>query len=414
MTRAVAFLLHNWPLKLAAVFLAALLYGILVVTQSTQARNDLRIPILRTNQPASVVLLSELPDVTQVRFFIPDDSGIRVDSSSFEATADLSQADPNVSPSIVRVSVRAIDERIRVLDFAPRQFVVRVEKLESIQGVPVVVTRLSDPAGLDIRAPEFEPATVTVRGPASAVRKVDRVEARIQIDPFGLDYDRDVTLIPVDVLGELVSPVDIDPTTARVRVLVFTNGQTRSIPVVANVTGSPAPGFEVASVSVSPLVLPVEGDQDELVGLSRLDTEPISINGATSTIDRTVKIALPPGIRAVAASEVHVTITLRAVTATRNFTAGVVLSGARSDRTYALAFDRVIVTLGGSVADLDRLEGRTFDVRVEVGGLGPGVHVVPLVANLPAGLALLTASPASVEVTIGLPATIPAPSAVSP
>ncbi|MDQ2964780.1 MAG: CdaR family protein [Chloroflexota bacterium] len=414
MTRAVAFLLHNWPLKLAAVFLAALLYGILVVTQSTQARNDLRIPILRTNQPASVVLLSELPDVTQVRFFIPDDSGIRVDSSSFEATVDLSQADPNVSPSIVRVNVRAIDERIRVLDFAPRQFVVRVEKLESIQGVPVVVTRLSDPAGLDIRAPEFEPATVTVRGPASAVRKVDRVEARIQIDPFGLDYDRDVTLIPVDVLGELVSPVDIDPTTARVRVLVFTNGQTRSIPVVANVTGSPAPGFEVASVSVSPLVLPVEGDQDELVGLSRLDTEPISINGATSTIDRTVKIALPPGIRAVAASEVHVTITLRAVTATRNFTAGVVLSGARSDRTYALAFDRVIVTLGGSVADLDRLEGRTFDVRVEVGGLGPGVHVVPLVANLPAGLALLTASPASVEVTIGLPATIPAPSAVSP
>ncbi|MEX2010920.1 MAG: hypothetical protein WEF51_01650, partial [Chloroflexota bacterium] len=139
MTRAIAFLVHNWPLKLAAVFLAALLYGVLVVTQSTQARNDLRIPILRLNEPAKVILLSPLPDVTQVRFFIPDDSGIQVDSSSFEATVDLSQADPNSPESIVAVNVRAIDDRIRVLDFAPRRIVVRVENLESIRNVPVVV-----------------------------------------------------------------------------------------------------------------------------------------------------------------------------------------------------------------------------------------------------------------------------------
>jgi YbbR domain-containing protein len=414
LTRAVAFLVHNWPLKLAAVFLAALLYGILVVTQSTQARNDLRIPIVRTNEPAAIILLTPLGDVTQVRFFIPDDSGIRVDSSSFEATADLSQVDENASSSIVTVSVRAIDDRIRVLDFAPRRIVVRVEKLESIPNVPVVVTRLSDPAGFDIRAPEVEPASVTVRGAASEVRKVDRVEARIQIDPSGLDFDRDVTLIPVDVFGEAISPADVEPATARVRVLVFTNGQTRSIPVVANVTGSPAPGFEVASVSVNPLVLPVEGDQDDLVALTRLDTEPISINGATATIDRTVKLALPPGIRAVDGDEVQVTITLRPVTATRNFSAGVVLSGARSDRTYDLSVDRIVVTVGGSVADLDRLEGRAFDVRAEVAGLAVGDHVVPLVANLPAGLALVGASPNTVVVTVGLPATSPVPSAVSP
>lgn len=414
MTRAFAFLVHNWPLKLAAVFLAALLYGILVVTQSTQARNDLRIPILRLNEQADVILLSELPDVTQVRFFIPDDSGIRIDSSSFEATVDLSQADPDAATSIVSVNVRAIDDRIRVLDFAPRRITVRVENLESIQNVRVVVARIGDPTGFDIRAPEFEPATVTVTGPASQVRKVDRVEALIQLDPFGLDFDRDVPLIPVDVVGEPLSPVDVEPASARVRVAVFSNGQTRSIPVVANVTGTPAPGFEIASVSVNPLVMPVEGDQDDLVALPRLDTEPISVNGATATVDRTVELALPAGVRAVAGNTVRVTITLRPVTATRNFSAGIVLSGARSDRTYRLSVDSVIVTLGGSVADLDRLEGRTFEVRAEVGGLGTGAHEVSLLANLPAGLALVATSPATVEVVVGVPATSPVPSAVSP
>ncbi|HEV8490513.1 MAG TPA: CdaR family protein [Candidatus Limnocylindrales bacterium] len=414
MSRALAFLVHNWPLKLAAVFLAAVLYGVLVLTQNTQARTDLRIPILRTNEPSDVILLSDLGSVTEVRFFVPDESGIRVDSSSFEATADLSQADPDAATSFVAVSVRAIDDRIRVLDFAPRQISVRVEKVVTIADIPVVVTRTDDPIGFDIREPEFDPATVTVRGPASLVRRVGRVEARIQIDPTGVDFDRDVPLIPVDVVGEPLSPVDVEPTTAHVRVLVFTNGQTRSIPVVANVTGSPAPGFEIAGVTVRPLVLPVEGDQDDLVTLSRLDTEPISINGATSTINRTLKIALPPGIRAVAGDEVQVTITLRPVTATRTFSAGVVASGARSDRTYDLSVDRILVVVGGSVADLDRLEGRTFDVRVEVGGLGPGVHEVPIVANLPAGLALVSADPDTVMVTVTLAATSPAPSAVSP
>jgi YbbR domain-containing protein len=414
LTRALAFLVHNWPLKFAAVFLAALLYGVLVLTQNTQARTDLRIPIRGINQPADVILLSGLGDVTEVRFFVPGDSGIRVDSSSFEATADLSLADANAPTSIVPVSVRAIDDRIRVLGFEPPRISVRVEKLQTISDVPVVVTRIGDPAGFDIRAPEFTPATVTVRGPASEVRKVDRVEATIQIDPTGIDFDRDVPLIPVDVLGEPISPADVEPATARVRVLVFTNGQTRSIPVVANVTGTPAPGFEIASVAVNPLVLPVEGDQDDLVALPRLDTEAISVNGATSTIVQMVKIALPAGVRALAASEVEVTITFRRLAGTRNFSAGVVLSGARLDRTYDLSVDRVLVTVGGSVADLDRLEGQSFALRAEVGGLGPGTHVVPLDPNLPAGLAMLAPNPATVEVTVGLPGTSPAPSAVSP
>jgi YbbR domain-containing protein len=416
LSRVFTFLVHNWPLKVAALFLASVLYGVLVLTQNTQARTDLRIPIREVSQSEDVILLSDLGSVTEVQFFIPGESGIRVDSSSFEATADLSQADPNAPTSFVPVTVRAIDDRIRVLGFAPTRVSVRVEKLDTIPNVPVVVTRLGeDPAGFDIRKPEFEPATVTVRGPASVVRRVSRVEAPIQIDPSGIDFERDVALIPVDIVGEPLSKVDVEPTTAHVRVLVFTNGQTRSIPVVANVTGSPAPGFEIAAVTVRPLVLPVEGDEDDLVALSTLDTEPISVNSATSTINRTVKIALPPGIRAVAGDEVQLTITLRKVTGTRTFNAGIVASGARSDRTYDLSVNRILVVVGGSVADLDRLEGRTFDVRIEVGGLGPGVHEVPVVANLlPAGLAFLSANPGTVTVTVALAATSPAPSAVSP
>jgi YbbR domain-containing protein len=252
---------------------------------------------------------------------------------------------------------------------------------------------------------------VTVKGPASEVRRVDRAEARIQIDPGGIDFDRDVELIPVDALGNELAPVDVEPATVRVRVAVFTNRQTRPLPVKPNVTGTPAAGFEVATVAVQPLVLSVEGDADQLAGLTSIDTAPISVSGATGNVSTTVGLALPTGVLSLGGDTVRVTIGIRQVTSSRTFSAGIVLTGARSDRVYSLSTDQVLVTLGGSTAALDGLEGRAFSVQAAVAGLEPGRHEVGLVANLPAGLTLLSASPPSVVVTVALPPPSAAPSA---
>ena len=81
---------------------------------------------------------------------------------------------------------------------------------------------------------------------------------------------------------------------------------------------------------------------------------------------------------------------------------------------YALSTDRVLVTIGGSTADLDRLSGATLVVDLDVAGLKPGVHDVPVTANLPAGTTLVAANPATVAVTISeapaSPAASPSPS----
>jgi YbbR domain-containing protein len=239
---------------------------------------------------------------------------------------------------------------------------------------------------------------------------VDRAEARIQLDPQGIDFDRDVELIAVDALGNELTQVEVEPTAVHVNVVILSDKQTRSLPVTPNVTGAPAPGFELATVAVQPLVVSVEGDADELAGLRSVTTAPISLNGATSNLSTTVALALPQGVLAVDAESVRVTITVRQATATRDFDAGIVLTGARSDRAYSLSTNRVLVTLGGSIDDLNRLDGRAFAVQAVVAGLEPGRHTVQLVANLPAGLALLAASPPQVVVTVTLPSASLAPS----
>jgi YbbR domain-containing protein len=255
---------------------------------------------------------------------------------------------------------------------------------------------------------------VVVRGPESVVTRVARALAYVQIDPSGLDFDRDVDLIPVNALGEKLSPIDVEPRFVHVRVAVFTDRQTKSLPVNPIVTGTPAAGFEVERVIVEPVVVSVEGDADQLEPLARADTMPIVVTGATSDIRATIELALPTGVLPLGDSTVNVTVTLRPVTATRSFSAGIVLTGARSDRTYALASDRVILTIGGPAADLDRLQAATLTASIDVGAIDEGTRLLDVVAELPAGLTLVAVSPTTIGVTVIPPPTSTPPPSPTP
>ena len=270
------------------------------------------------------------------------------------------------------------------------------------------------PPGLDLGETKVDPATVTVSGPQSIVRQVVAVRADVQIQPSGIDVDQDVQLVPIDGVGDAVRTVDVTPTTARVSIPVFSDRQTRSLPVNPVLSGVPAAGFEIAGVTVDPEVVLVEGDADQLAQLVSLDTTPIPMTGVSANTTVVTSLALPTGIVAVGSDSIKVSIKLRQVTETRTFSAGLRLVGTRRDLSYDFTTDRVIVTIGGSTADLDRLVGSALLVDLDVTGLGPGTVDVPVSINLPTGPTLVAANPATVSVTITANATTPPSAGPSP
>ena len=94
---------------------------------------------------------------------------------------------------------------------------------------------------------------------------------------------------------------------------------------------------------------------------------------------------------------------------TKIFHAAVVPMGIKAGYGYDLSVGSVLVTLGGPVADLDRLDASAFTMSVDVANLEPGTHEVVPTANLQAGLRLLTVQPATVSVTVTAPGS-PTPS----
>jgi YbbR domain-containing protein len=412
MRRAVQFVIRNWPLKLAAIGLATLMYAGLVLSQSAQVWPG-SIPIV-PKLPTSAVLIDNLPSVTNIRYFAPADVAQHLTSSSFQATIDLSQANPQPENPYVtaKVELRYTDPRVIILGYDPPVITVRLDPLIT-KTVPIQVDHGAVPAGLSPSPPVLSVANAVVSGPESVVRLVTGAEARVVIQPSGIDVDQTVDLVAVDVRGEVQSPVKIVPSSVQVRISVGSGLQNKTVPVNPIVTGTPAPGFEVTSVSVSPPVVSVAGNANALASLAAADSQAVSISGASTDLTRTVPLALPDGVDAVSAASVSVTVTFRPITGTRTFSTGIVLSGARDDRTYSLSTATVLVTVGGNVADLDRLDPRTLAVVADVDGLGPGTHKVKLKLSLPADVTLVATSPAEVTVTVSENASQP-PGSPSP
>ena len=405
MSRILGAIVFNWPLKLAALALATLLYVGLIFSENAQSR-DYTIQINAVNQPTQTILIGELGFVTNIRYFVADQSNVAVTPANFTATVDLAGLQPSPAPQSVRVEVASADPRIQVLTVTPAFVAVHLETLQR-RDVPVDIEPGPVPSGLAIEDPKPSLEQATVIGAASSIAQVVAVRATVTVDASGVDVNRDVPLIPVDELGARVNGVDVEPTTVHVTMAVFPNLETATVPITAAIVGSLQPGFDLGRVTLSSPSVSIKGSAADLAKVTDLSTQPISLDGRTADFDATVGFDPPDGVSVLRPQAVTVHVQIRAVSSSRTFTAGIVLGGARTDRQYSLSVPEATLTIGGSSADLDRLNGGTLSLTANVADLEPGTHTVPLTIQLQGGLSVVAISPPNVIVTVSVPAGSP-------
>ena len=189
------------------------------------------------------------------------------------------------------------------------------------------------------------------------------------------------------------------------------------MPVNAVVTGTPADGFEVATTSSHRPVATVAGETSTLAGLTSVQTQPVDVTDATTTVAQSVGLNLPGGITQVGEETFDVSITMRATESTRTLSAGLVVVGAEPNRTYTVGVNSVNVTLGGGAPALNAVNAGSFVASVDVAGLGTGSHDVDVVVVPVGDLRVIAVSPERVTVFVSEAATpppSPSPTPVTP
>lgn len=390
---------ENYRLAIISLGLAVALWFFVGTDQaiSRQGTFPVQIPVELVNKPPYLEVYppGSVEPVT-VRISAPEDSWARLRPTSFRAVADLRNAHEGVQQ--VPVQVTSSDPAVRILQVTPPAVTVRLEPIRQETFTVRVELEGSPPVGYVNRSPTVSPDTVTVRGADPLVRQVRSVVVVVRLESARSTIVQNLPVRAVDAQGNPVGGLTVNPELVTIQVPIEQVLVQRQVSVIVPITGDPAPGYWVQSVAVDPPVVTIVGTTEAVADVNNLRTEPVSVDGLTSTQVRTARLVLPDGVTVLGQPSVSVRLTIAPTVGTRTFQlAPAVVNLAPGLRAQIDPFD---VTVSGPVPVLAATDPQAISVTVDAAGLGPGAYEVTPKVTLPPGLSLVKVQPGRRTLTV--------------
>ncbi len=201
-----------------------------------------------------------------------------------------------------------VPDNIRVLSIYPQTVRISLDYMAD-KKVPVKVVLQGTPAsGFMTLDPVATPGQVTVSGPSGLLGGIQEVQAVVNAAGVNTDITTKVSL----QFSEPNDKLEMNPKEVSVVVPVVPSEPVKTVPVIADISGTPGPNLAVKSVVVEPALVELTGPQDVLAGLVTVYTQPVDISGATDLVVQNVDLMLPQGVFLVTQGQVQVTVELGA------------------------------------------------------------------------------------------------------
>ncbi len=386
---------------LLALVISVALFSVVEREQNPPEIGMFDVPIEFARVPPGLVIVNEQANPSvQVRLSAPREVWVGLRPSDVKASVDLSNATAGAAQ--YRVDIEVPNPRIRVAEVIPPRLTVRLdEQIE--RPIPVRLNRTGTvPFGYEAGDPEVDPTTVLVSGPASVVRRIDSVTADLRLEGFTSDIDARYPVTPVDAQGQPV-PADrlrFNPAMVRVHVSINQQLSYKTVGVQPDIAGSVQSGYVIAGVTVEPAALTIVGSPRALGAVNFVTTEPIDVTDATATFTRQASVVLPEGVSAVQDGGVRVTVRVTPIVLTQSFLTVPTVENLGAGLQVTSSLPRVQVVVEGVTTQLQNIQPGDFQATVNLAGLSPGSHSVPVEVSTRTGLTIQSVNPGVVTVTI--------------
>jgi YbbR domain-containing protein len=290
--------------KILAVCLAFLLWYFVTGQLDPMAKQTFTRPVELRPTVTQLVSMTSLPEVTITV------SGAKslvqsLQEQDIHAYVDVSGQTTGVRYLPIQTGV---PDNIRVLSIYPQTVRVSLDYLAN-KKVPVKVVLQGTPiSGFMTLDPVATPGQVTVSGPSGLLGGIQEVQAVVNAAGVNTNITTKVSL----QFSEPNDKLEMNPKEVSVVVPVVPSEPVKTVPVIADVSGTPGPNLAVKSVVVEPAMVELTGPQDVLAGLVTVYTQPVDISGATDPVVQNVDLMLPQGVFLVTQGQVQVTVELGA------------------------------------------------------------------------------------------------------
>lgn len=402
MIKAVKLLLHNWGFKLLALLLSIALWAGLISQDPSLTRekvfNGVTINVTGTDtiKRNGYIVVNDLSEVLQnasIRADVPQMQYQNAQASYYNARIDLSRIKQSGTQEL-KVQATNSTSYGTVSEVEPATIQVEVEEYITRYRIPVSINLDGElPEGYYANAITVDPSLVTISGPRSVVEKIARAQTTIDQSTVPGREGQVRTALPFVLLDVRGNPVESDllEITSQSVLLdsVVVEQQlysTRSMVMSDNglTRGTPAEGYEVKSVSITPEILTVAGNEANLDVLDALFTDTsVNIEGAKESFHQTLRITKPSELAYMSSNTVVVAVEIGPVIRTRTFEDVKINpqnlgSGLRAE----LSLRTAELNVTGAMLPLEALRNSSVNLSVDLTALGTGVHEVPVQVSI--------------------------------
>ena len=392
-----AMLLKNWPVKLLALVLAVILWAALITQDPTLTREKVFTDVPLSVNGADVMKrsgyvvvsdMSSLPTVT-LRANVPQLQYNDAAASAYNARVDLTRI-REAGIQTVKLSVNNSAMYGSVIDIYPDTVEIEVQEYITRYRIPVsLVTTGTLPRGYYAASATLDPPLVAVSGPRSLVESVYRAEATLDLSalprrdgvirsavPFKLytssGAEIDASLLEVTSESVLLDSVIVEQTLYPTREL--------NVESLGLVRGTPADGYEVRSVTVTPASITAAGRAENLSLLDDLyaDTT-VDVNGVNASFTCQVKVRKPSELTWLSTDSVTVAVEIAPIQTEKTFSdLSVSLRNTPAGMSAKAAPTRASITITGEKNWLNTLRSASINLFCDLTGLEAGTHSVPV------------------------------------
>lgn len=374
---------NNLGLKILSLLLAILLWNYVISTNTNITRqktlynlngNLSGMSALNGNQLALAEDPSELLSGLSVTVEAPQADYSRVSAGNVQVVLDLSNV---TSAGTQEVALRATSTYGRVRSITPQSLTLTFENIDS-RNVTVNPVLTGEADGYWYSVSRTNPSVLTVSGAASVVQSI--ASARVNVDVSDM-RDSAVTVLPyllLDADGNEVAQAMLNRSTSSISVSLDIY-PSREIPFTADssalVTGQPAEGYVVESVTVQPESIVVAADRELLDSLTELMIDPVSVNGASQSFSVRSTVSQLTDFKNVSSEQVYVNVNIAEETITGYIeNVRVQLEGAAEN--LVATYEPLGVYATGPRSAVEALKESGLTVTVDLTGLEAGYYLL--------------------------------------
>lgn len=294
----------HWLLpKLFCLIAAAAFWLYVMNEQNPIMSNTYTVPVEVRNLDRSLVAMN-VPRSVRVDVSMSRNGLMQLRSDNIKAYVDLANMTDGDYPNTrIYVSVPGDGEAVSI---SPMYFDLTVDSY-AVKSIPITVSFFGElPQGYRAEAKATTPEILTVAGASRSVAAVDRAVASVNLAGKKESFSEFDSISVLDANGNTVTGIDIMPTQAKVSVDITEDKKTVNVPVTARAKGTPAEGYAVEEVRITPATVTVTAPASILEHLKSINLGDIDVTGASANVVQRVQVPLPESASA-APSQVIVT-----------------------------------------------------------------------------------------------------------